>query len=71
MFRYVTKVSYAYGTVDGKTVPVSKTVYQHDRFEKFFGGLATLRGFIVTMLFPACCIAGAVVAVGMLICCLL
>lgn len=71
MFRYVTKVSYTYGTVDGKMVPVSKTVYRHDRFGRFVDVLTTLRGFIVTMLLPACCIAGAVVAVGMLICCLL
>lgn len=64
MFRYVTKVNYTYGMVNGKVVPVEKTVYRHDRFRK----LSDLWDFTVNALLPACCIASVAIAFGVVIC---
>lgn len=65
MFRYVTKVNYVYGTVDGKVVSVKKTVYRHDRFK---GLLDSSWHFIVSVLFPICYAVGIVAFVGVAVC---
>lgn len=67
MSRYVAKVDYEYGMVDGKLVPVSKTVRCHDRFGKLFDTLSTLRHLFIDAL-PVVIMVGAFAAVTAVIC---